>query len=256
MANYINKYLNQSAYDADDTKQYPNTSLVGSDVVYAATQPAPPVVNDWHVMYTISVPSTQSIQIWPQSVYEEGESEPVYEYLNPEDRLEYIKIDGVDVDLASLYAADNSYQFTQGEHTVQFKSLYDSQSEMYTTGDAAYFIPVAGNSTITSFETKDVIQVFSAGMLDEGTYVDYVGLTVDGNVTLDGIISISTRVVDEELEQYESVLSVDGNLTLTYTDTVVDTEGIPPTYTNVYVPAALVTSYEEEGWTNVNAIVS
>lgn len=248
MANYINKYLNQSAYDADDTKQYPNTSLVGSDVVYAATQPAPPVVDDWHVMYTISVPSTQSIQIWPQA-----EFEGTTEYLNPEDRLEYIKIDGVDVDLASLYAADNSYQFTQGEHTVQLKSSYDSQSEMYTT-DAAYFIPVAGNSTITSFETKDVIEVFSAGMLDEGTYVDYVGLTVDGNVTLDGIMSISTRVVDEGLKQYESVLSVDGNLTLTYTDTVVDSEGLPPTYTNVYVPAALVTSYEEEGWTNVNAI--
>ena len=39
MANYINKYLNQSAYDADSTKQYPNTSLVGNDVIYAMAAP-------------------------------------------------------------------------------------------------------------------------------------------------------------------------------------------------------------------------
>lgn len=40
MANFINKYLNQSAYDADNTKQYPNTSLVGTDIVFAMAAPA------------------------------------------------------------------------------------------------------------------------------------------------------------------------------------------------------------------------
>lgn len=39
MANFINKYLNQSAYEADNTKQYPNTSLVGTDIVFAMTAP-------------------------------------------------------------------------------------------------------------------------------------------------------------------------------------------------------------------------
>ena len=34
MANFINKYLSQSVYDADSTKQYPNTSLVGNDIVF------------------------------------------------------------------------------------------------------------------------------------------------------------------------------------------------------------------------------
>lgn len=28
MANYINKYLSQNDYEADDTKQYPNVSLL------------------------------------------------------------------------------------------------------------------------------------------------------------------------------------------------------------------------------------
>ena len=40
MANYINKYLSQSVYDADNTKQYPNTSLVGTDIVFAMAAPA------------------------------------------------------------------------------------------------------------------------------------------------------------------------------------------------------------------------
>lgn len=40
MANFINKYLNQSAYDADNTKQYPNTSLVGTDIVFAMAAPS------------------------------------------------------------------------------------------------------------------------------------------------------------------------------------------------------------------------
>ena len=39
MANFINKYLNNSAYVADDTKQYPNVSLVDGTLVYEAEEP-------------------------------------------------------------------------------------------------------------------------------------------------------------------------------------------------------------------------
>lgn len=42
MSNHINKYLNQSAYDADDTKQYPNVSYIsGSDEVVFKMQADP-----------------------------------------------------------------------------------------------------------------------------------------------------------------------------------------------------------------------
>lgn len=41
MANFIQKFQNQSAYDADNTKQYPNTSLVGNDIVFAMAAPTP-----------------------------------------------------------------------------------------------------------------------------------------------------------------------------------------------------------------------
>ena len=57
MANYINKYLNQSAYDADSTKQYPNTSLVGTDIVFAMT--APPAFGGLTVKYNIVDPTSE-----------------------------------------------------------------------------------------------------------------------------------------------------------------------------------------------------
>ena len=57
MANFINKYLNQSAYDADNTKQYPNTSLVGTDIVFAMA--APPVFGGLTVKYNIADPTSE-----------------------------------------------------------------------------------------------------------------------------------------------------------------------------------------------------
>ena len=41
MANYMNKYVSQNAYDSDDTKQYPNVSYIsGGSVVFANSAPA------------------------------------------------------------------------------------------------------------------------------------------------------------------------------------------------------------------------
>lgn len=53
MANFINKYQNQSAYEADSTKQYPNVSLVNGTVEYAATAPS--------YVFTTSSQTTQNI---------------------------------------------------------------------------------------------------------------------------------------------------------------------------------------------------
>lgn len=61
MANYINKYLNQSAYEADSTKQYPNTSLVGTDIVFAMA--APPAFGGLTVKYNI-VDATQEVTLF------------------------------------------------------------------------------------------------------------------------------------------------------------------------------------------------
>lgn len=61
MANFINKYLNQSAYDADNTKQYPNTSLVGTDIVFAMA--APTAFGGLTVKYNI-VDATQEVTLF------------------------------------------------------------------------------------------------------------------------------------------------------------------------------------------------
>ena len=58
MANFINKYLDQSAYDADSTKQFPNTSLVGTDVVFQMTEPTP-AFGGLTVKYNIVDPTSE-----------------------------------------------------------------------------------------------------------------------------------------------------------------------------------------------------
>ena len=56
MANFIQKFENQSAYDAAE-HQYPNTSLVGNDIVFAMA--APPVFGGLTVKYNITQAETQ-----------------------------------------------------------------------------------------------------------------------------------------------------------------------------------------------------
>lgn len=64
MANFINKYLDQSAYDADSTKQFPNTSLVGTDVVFKMSdEPEPVAFGGLTVKYNISDP-TQEVTLF------------------------------------------------------------------------------------------------------------------------------------------------------------------------------------------------
>ena len=56
MSNYINKYLNQSAFDADNTKQYPNTALIGNEIVFTKTEPS---FGGLTVKYNITEEETQ-----------------------------------------------------------------------------------------------------------------------------------------------------------------------------------------------------
>ena len=258
MSNFINKYQNQSAYDADSTKQYPNTSLVGTDVVYAATEPVP--VDDSDVSITISVSANNTqIQLWPTAEYEEYEgAQPQTVILNPSDNLDYIKVDDTEISLSTLYAADNIHTFAQGTHTIKYKALTEgNDSYPLVVGD--YFVLNTDNNTftITNFETRETIEALGYGQLDEGQMVNYNGLSVNGNVVFDNVQYIGA--MSDENQELISPLACTGNLTLKSNKKVeVDTgeqdKLILPTYTNLYVPAALVTAYQEAGWTNVNAI--
>lgn len=118
MANFINKYLNQSAYDADNTKQYPNTSLVGNDIVFQMTEPTPTVFGGLTVKYNI-VDATQEVTLFSggggsstSSSSSESSSEPGGGGALPTTMI----VDGVEE------TPINTWRFeTAGEHIVQYE---------------------------------------------------------------------------------------------------------------------------------------
>lgn len=121
--NFINKYLNQSAYDADDTKQYPNTSLVANDVVYAMTAP---VFGGLTVVYNI-VDASQEVTLFngggsSSSSGGESESESGGGGALPTTMI----VDGVSE------TPINTWRFeSTGEHIVQYEFQDDAVPEMF-----------------------------------------------------------------------------------------------------------------------------
>ena len=114
MANFINKYLNQSAYDADSTKQYPNTSLVGSDVVFQMSAPTP-AFGGLTVKYNI-VDATQEVTLFNGGGASSGSSESSSESGGGGAMPTTMIVDGVSE------TPINTWRFeTAGEHIVQYE---------------------------------------------------------------------------------------------------------------------------------------
>ena len=113
MSNYINKYLNQSAYDADSTKQYPNTSLVGTDVVFQMSAPA--AFGGLTVKYNISDP-TQEVTLFKGGGASSGSSESSSESGGGGALPTTMIVDG------NPETPINTWRFeTAGEHIVQYE---------------------------------------------------------------------------------------------------------------------------------------
>lgn len=113
MANFINKYLNQSAYDADSTKQYPNTSLVGTDIVFQMNAPA--AFGGLTVKYNIVDP-TQEVTLFNGGGASSGSSESSSESGGGGALPTTMIIDGVSE------TPINTWRFeTAGEHIVQYE---------------------------------------------------------------------------------------------------------------------------------------
>ena len=114
MANFINKYLNQSAYDADTDKDYPNTSLVNNVVVYQMTEPTPTVFDGLTVTYNIEDTSIE-VTLFKGgggSSSSSSESESGGGGAMPTTMI----VDGVSE------TPINTWRFeTTGEHTVQYE---------------------------------------------------------------------------------------------------------------------------------------
>lgn len=121
MSNYINKYLNQSAYDADSTKQYPNTSLVGTDVVFQMSEPTPVAFGGLTVKYNVTQVEAQSeVTLFHGGGASSGSSESSSESGGGGVMPTTMIVDGVSE------TPINTWRFeTAGEHIVQYEFADD-----------------------------------------------------------------------------------------------------------------------------------
>lgn len=144
MSNYINKYLNQSAYDADSTKQYPNTSLVGTDVVFAMTAPTP-AFGGLTVKYNVTQYEAQNeVSLFngggASSCSSESESESGGGGALPTTMI----VDGVEE------TPINTWRFeTAGEHTVQYTFQDNTVPQSFIDGNVAAAREVIVGTDIT-----------------------------------------------------------------------------------------------------------
>ena len=221
MSNYINKYLNSTAYDADNTKQYPNTALVGNDVVFAATQPAPPSANDWHIMANVNVQpqsgNSDTIQLFG---YELDPIEATPIYFDPEYYFDYIKVDETSISLSTLYSNDNAYTLSSGTHTIKYKikTVYNSLaiSNLY------HFNCITSNEDISviGLEVRDGIIEWNNEDSGGNQFTsDYTTMDVDGNVILP--TTFQGGFVSSVWQSQEAIpFQVGGNLTIKVNDVV------------------------------------
>lgn len=348
MANFINKYQNQSAYEADSTKQYPNVSLVNGTVEYAATAPsyvfstssqttqnvasdtttvtlsvtstkngsaigytgstndawitnisisggtttltlstnsgsarngsviltqnessntlsftiaqAAPAVDDSNVTYVVNAPSTMTTKIFG---IEDGTSDVI----NPSSYVDYIKVDGETVNLSTLYANDNDYQLTQGQHTIKYKftegyngsyRIYGTYGIFKDTNDASIVSSITYEDGLYSWEYDNAQAIATTVILpstcesyssgDNG-YIECTNLYM--YASSEPVQVNCTNVVCVDCAEYDPE---DPETCIECLEE--DCMGWDvPIYTNLYVPSALVSDYDGTIWHDVNAIV-
>ena len=148
MANYIQKFQNQSAYDAAE-HQYPNTSLVGTDVVFAMTAPTP-AFGGLTVKYNIEDP-TQEVTLFLGGGASSGSSESSSESGGGGALPTTMIVDGVSE------TPINTWRFeTAGEHIVQYEFEDNDvpQRFIYTGAGAIPATEVIVGTDITGIGSK------------------------------------------------------------------------------------------------------
>lgn len=139
MANFINKYLNQSVYDADSTKQYPNVSLVGNGVVFQMNTPA--AFGGLTVKYNI-VDTTNEVTLFNGGGASSGSSES--ESGGGGALPTTMIVDGVSE------TPVNSWRFeTTGEHIVQYTFEDNTVPQSFIDGNIATATDVIVGTDIT-----------------------------------------------------------------------------------------------------------
>lgn len=148
MSNYINKYLNQSAFDADSTKQYPNTALIGNEIVFTKTEPS---FNGLTVKYNITQDQTQyEVLLFSGGGESSGSSESGSSESGGGGVLpSKMYVDGVEE------TPINTWRFTTvGEHIVQYTFEDNTVPQSFIDANAATATDVIVGTDITEISPE------------------------------------------------------------------------------------------------------
>ena len=233
MAKFIQKFENQSAYDAAE-HQYPNTSLVGNDIVFAMA--APPVFGGLTVKYNITQAETQyEVSLFNGGGASSGSSKS--ESGGGGALPTRMIVDGVSE------TPINTWRFeTAGEHIVQyeFEDNVVPQAFMFYIG------------YVTEIIIGDDITRIPNSMVDGSVFGEMVELT---NVTIGSGV---TYIGDSAFQNCSSLTSVtvnnDGvqtNIPTLGSNAFDNTNNCP-----IYVPASAVDMYKSSTSTGWNEYAS
>lgn len=221
MANYMNIYATQNAYDSDNTKQYPNVSYIsGGSVVFANSAPA--TFGGLTVYYQVdSYVLSEDVTLFngggsssSESSGGDSSSESGGGGVMPTTMI----VDGVEE------TPINTWRFTEeGEHIVQYEFEHNVIPNNFID---------ANISTATKVEIGDDIteigeSAFGTSMIVEATISD--GVYQIGNYAFNNCLSLSS---------------------VTINNTSVPSTGYAPFDSNasgrkIYVPSESVTDYQE-----------
>lgn len=220
MANYMNIYATQNAYDSDNTKQYPNVSYIsGGSVVFANSAPA--TFGGLTVYYLLSAGDIQTdVTLFngggsSSSESGGGDSESGGGGGVMPTRM---IVDGVEETVV------NTWRFeTAGEHIVQF----EFEDNVIPTGFLDSNIPCATKVEIGDDITEIAENGFATSEIKEVTISDSVYQI--GNYAFQYCFSLSSVTID---------------------NTSVPSTGYTPFDNNasgrkIYVPSESVTDYQE-----------
>ena len=250
MSNYINKYSNQSAYDADNTKQYPNTSLVGTEIVFAMA------FGGLTVKYNIVDP-TQEVTLFNGGGGSSTSSSTSGSGSGSGGALPTrMIVDGVEE------TPINTWRFeTAGEHIVQYEFADNivPAGFMADGGIPATEAIIGDDITEISFDSGTNIGAFTNSTLTTATIGN--GVTTIGQDAFVGCMSLTSVTIGTGITSiggsaFEHCLS----LTSVTIEATTPPEISPSTFIGtpdnmvIYVPAALVNDYKSDWYESIQAI--